>query len=785
VIGAGLAALGIAVALFVARHYTGSPEYYQAEFGPAVMVALGRGFVDPVVVRGSALDDFLHRRRVSLAPRDVDAVVARPTPNILQESSRYLMLAVGWWWKVSGISWSAVWGLTALLYGMAAAAYYGLFRVWLPRSLAVVGALFLCFAPVQLEQMPHVRDYSKVPFLVAALALVSVAALRPLSRRALAAVSVACGAVVGLGFGFRPDMEIVIPIFLLSVAVFARTDVIDKALAAALFLLAFLIVSGPVLFRVWGAGSNQYHVFLLGFTEPFEGTLRIRPSVYGFGLVYSDQYVEQTVSAESERIAGRPAVRPSSEYNEASQRYWLRIVRHFPADLTTRIIAAASGILNLPFQNRVPDFLDASLPGAALTAPVFGLLRRFDDFGLAVGVLLVAIAAGASWRHAAFAAAQMIALFAVAALEFERRHVFYLQFIPALALLLAAFVAWRWTRGARPSVLRPMIAAVVIAVATAGCVESTRLYQSSHLKRMFLDYIGAPTIAVSPTLTAATPDVWLARWPKMEGDGRGDTPRSHAYYAVDFEWPRDPALVAIGLRYRTRLPPDLSSVVTLRAAEGTNRIFLPVYNDPRDITFEGLELPPSLAAGIRISRVDESARALMPLDLRLASDWSSEGLYETLRQERSRFAHDLRFVDSIDRVSRIGWLGRLAAPATRPQPDAVAERYTDAVVVTTNGIEMNAPVDGVSSRLLRLKPVRLSKGGALIAHGRLDSGGLAVGLLQGDKWHRRTEITEAGTFVAILELPDAGCYTPVITNAAPKDRWRNRFVIYRFGVVEK
>jgi hypothetical protein len=97
---------------------------------------------------------------------------------------------------------------------------------------------------------------------------------------------------------------------------------------------------------------------------------------------------------------------------------------------------------------------------------------------------------------------------------------------------------------------------------------------------------------------------------------------------------------------------------------------------------------------------------------------------------------------------------------------------------------MNARVEGISSRLLRFTPLTLPNGGALIAQGRLDSGGLAVGVLQGDTWYRRAEITEAGNFVAILEVP-GGCYTPAIAKAAPKKGWRNQFEIERFAIVDK
>lgn len=77
------------------------------------------------------------------------------------------------------------------------------------------------------------------------------------------------------------------------------------------------------------------------------------------------------------------------------------------------------------------------------------------------------------------------------------------------------------------------------------------------------------------------------------------------------------------------------------------------------------------------------------------------------------------------------------------------------------------------------------KGGALLARGRIDSGGLAVGLLEGDRWYRRVEVTERGNFVAIVEADQPGTYVPVVAHAASRGRRDDRSTIFKIGAVAR
>src|SRR5204863_1939440 len=62
-VAAGVLLCAFVVGTFVARHFAGQPRFYQNEFGPAVMLAAGRGLVSPLPPPGSPLAEFLAVKR--------------------------------------------------------------------------------------------------------------------------------------------------------------------------------------------------------------------------------------------------------------------------------------------------------------------------------------------------------------------------------------------------------------------------------------------------------------------------------------------------------------------------------------------------------------------------------------------------------------------------------------------------------------------------------------------------------------------------------------------------
>jgi hypothetical protein len=790
-------AAGIAVAAFVGRHYTAEPHFYQEEFGPAVMIAAGRGFVAPVVHKGSPLDDFLHRRRATLSLGEIGVVSTRG-PNLFQNATRYLMSAVGWWWRVAGISWRAVWAVTALMYGLTIVAAYAIFRVWLPRTLAAFGALFICLSSVYLTELPNLRDFSKAPFMLAALPLAATVALRPLSRRALLAASTACGAIIGIGIGFRSDVAIVAPLFLLLLVLFRGrrpwAALTDKALAAGVFLCAYGIAAAPIVLRV-GQRGNIYHVILLGYSEPYYANLRIKPATYAFGLSYSDAFVTQAIGSYSEHVLGKAAPMESAEYERAGRAYWFEILRHFPADVVTRAWAASNGVMNLAFENREPGVLDASLPGTALFERVFALFRHGDGAGIVLASAVLIAASLASAREALCAAVLLLTLTAYPSLEFERRHAFHLEFISVLVVLALVDIGWREARQAladwRTASIRWLrlapraaVTALVMAGVGVASIAALRQYQVAHLRRLFAEYLAAPKTPVQPQLIELTHGASLMQWNGMKGAPLPSGSGSSGYFRVDIDGNPAASLLAIGVRYSSPSLPDLSKVIAMPATTGVNTVLFPVYDVPGLIEFRGLEIATGLERRIRgIYRIDTAWALPLPLDLALSGEWEHQRLYETLKFERADSLRDLRFMGVSDHTSQVAWSGRLASPSLTPRAAEVDVTSSRAPVITANGIEMDAPAEQRESKLLTFKPVALEPGGALVAQGRLESGGLAVGLSRNGQWQRRLVVSEAGNFVVVLTVDEAGLYRPELANAAPKDRWRSRFVLTRFGAI--
>src|SRR5205823_3417972 len=153
-------------------------------------------------------------------------------------------------------------------------------------------------------------------------------------------------------------------------------------------------------------------------------------------------------------------------------------------------------------------------PGHRLVNPVLALFRHAAGRGVWIGIFLITAAAFVSLRHALFAVFQLSALFAYAWLEFERRHVFYLEIVSVLGLLVAASLVWRMAAGAvrhrstprsfAPGIFpsaalgRALAVPAVTALLIFASVGTARAYQQTRLERMFRTYIDAPRMTVHP-----------------------------------------------------------------------------------------------------------------------------------------------------------------------------------------------------------------------------------------------------------------------------------------------
>src|SRR5439155_198290 len=80
---------------------------------------------------------------------------------------RYLMLTVSWTWRLQGrVAWSALTPLFALLYGITIVLAYLIFRQGIGRPLSAMAACALAVSTLHLNNLPHLRDYAKAPFVL-------------------------------------------------------------------------------------------------------------------------------------------------------------------------------------------------------------------------------------------------------------------------------------------------------------------------------------------------------------------------------------------------------------------------------------------------------------------------------------------------------------------------------------------------------------------------------------------------------------------------------------------
>ncbi len=360
----------------------GTPYFYQSEFGPAVMMACGRGFQGPDTRTEPALAAFLLQQSDAFDCTQLTPAVATVALTPFQRASEYLEFAVAMTWKVTGVSWSRLVILPGAFFGAVAALTYGVLRLGLSRLFALLALVPSVISTPNFMIVPQLRDYAKGPFLLATILLMGALVTGSGDRRRIVGLSVIAGAVIGIGLGFRFDLVIAVLPFVLTAAFLVPADVAPstRILAIAAFLAALAAATVPLLRGPSGNGSNAGHVALLGLSADFDRPLRVEPSIYEFAGQYNDSLAFSIINSYAIRVEDqRQGVNLStSAYDRAALGYLTQLARVFPADLVTRIVSASRTIpkyfldssLFAPIQVQSPFVRGLySLRGTILVAP--------------------------------------------------------------------------------------------------------------------------------------------------------------------------------------------------------------------------------------------------------------------------------------------------------------------------------------------------------------------------------------------------------------------------------
>ena len=776
-----------------------SASYYQEEMGPSVLLACNRSFADPRLVQeqdgpaGAALRAFLARETDSfdcgLLPEQVPATTLSP----MQAASRYTLLAVGAIWRGTGVAWSALAPWFGLLYGVSGALAFLAARSVLSRPWAVVIAALMISSPLQLGQLPHLRDYAKAPFFLATLWILLTLVRQPVPARTLIVRSMIVGAILGVAFGVRFDMTVFLAFYVASVLLFLpgswREQVRPRLAAASVAVAAFVVTALPV-FMAFELGNNSWHVVLLGLSSPYDPLLGVRPSVYDVMPFYNDSYVTAVVNAFAVRT-GRSSellLLSTAEYARAGAAYYMALAQTFPADVVLRACAAIIRVLDAPFALAAPA---PGVPGMTLdgfNAQVYsvrGILAALTGVAPWLSIGALAMVAWSSVRLALFIAAGLCFLGAIASLQFHSRHTFHLEILPLLMFGVVLAGIWerlvRTRRGAAPVVeQRPLANRLTTAVLVATAAPAAGL-MAIVLSRSVQAATAAPVLrAYEDAPVATVPVTWLGTadgYSRIELGLPVTAPqrlvRSTLLVIEVGGLACDETVVPVRVSYEPVATSDnLSRIVTIRVPDAAGEItrthipvFQPTAPDPLSVPyrFVALDVPSGFESCVtRLGRIEGAEKYPLLLDASLPPQWADLPLHQTLvGWERSLFDRDVTIAvfPAGHHVSRSDWTKPVQSLGDSVEYVGKAARVMPAGEVAIAGRRVRP-----NEYLVAWRPTHREHEDLLIVQGELRSGSIVVGLQRDGQWVAQVPVMTLGAFRVAIRVPENGLYAAVLAN---------------------
>ncbi len=803
----------------------GLPRFYQDQFGAAVMRACGHGYVGPDDDRIPQLRAFLQLQTSRLSCASLPEQVPTEALTSMQVAFRYQLETVAAVWRWRGIGWDTLGPLYGVFYAATITLAYAVFRLGAGHLLAALLTLALACSTLHLIYLPHFRDYSKAPFVLAVVLLLAAVMRHAGNTRLMLGLAAVYGLVVGIGVGFRNDLLIALPPFIAVVAFFLTGPLhgrlLTKAGAIAICLASFALTISPMwsLYRT-GGGNGMSHVMLLGFVAPFDAALGVTTGeLYEWGHEYKDEYVHATVDNFAHRLHGSSRFLQlyGVEYDRYAEAYRNETARTFPADMLVRLYASALNVLALPYNATSVE------PPTHVADPMLrrfyrvreGALRLLGQVWPWTVPVSLAIVGATNMRTAVLLLGALIYLAGYPALQFDERHYFHLEFVPWAVLgfflqsvLVGVYKLWqRRTKPADPAALlasakRALVPATAVAIALLALwlpLAALRSYQQPRVKALLAQYLAAEREPIA--LQAAHEDeertIFLMP-PAAASDGAIDGPVTVDYVVADFAAGACELLkLDVTFQYSATEPMyDFSRTLQVRPPldSGVTRVFFPAYAHAprRDDTVKagfglrGIVVPSAAESCLTgLSRVRNPSMPLM-LSLHLPPAWEEATFYQTIVGLESRSNgsnHPNVFTDPAE------------LPVTRSLATAEVSGFSPANVaeiaetVSHEGGTWTARgVGGVGGRgpflyLVRMQPTAVSAGSLLLARGRLEEGGISVGLVRNGKWEAQVAVTEPGEFVAIARAPSDGEYSVVVANNLQGSSLHNDVVIRRLGWV--
>jgi hypothetical protein len=418
-------------------------------FGPAVSYACGKPFAD-ITQPIPELIDFLNRRRADFDCGRIPEGAAFGPINAYANGVPYFLRGLGLYWRWRGVSWPSLAPLFGTLYAVSNVLVFFLFRQFLGNWWGLLWCVLYAYSPSNYYSVTYYEHYAKVPFFLAIiLMIVSLSAARVVAARWLFAASVLGGLLLGIGFGIRADLWLLVVPCLAAMLFFSGADSRPRwsvRCAACAVLLATTIATA--LPAVMTNGRSYFWLQLVeGLSTDFDSDLSVRPGMYEWVPKYSDElgasWMQSHVAGSTEGLdmpsadhsvdrPRRPSMADWQTQETAGRRAYLTIMRYFPADFVTRPLAAVLKVTVDSFRTQ-PSFAAQFAAGGpnffARTASFWSFISSFGVwlvFGLAAALF---VRAQRHRRQALLCLLLVLYVGGATAVVFLPRHRWHLYFL--------------------------------------------------------------------------------------------------------------------------------------------------------------------------------------------------------------------------------------------------------------------------------------------------------------------------------------------------------------------
>ena len=610
-------------------------------FGPAVSYACGRPFAD-VAHPTTELVDFLNRRRPEIDCRAIPADAEFAPLNAYANGIPYFLRGLGLYWRWRGVSWPALAPLFIALYAVANVLVFYVFRQFLGAVWAAACSLIYALSPSGYFAATYYEHFTKVPiFLGILLIVVSLVRARGVSRRRLLALAALAGVLLGVGFGIRADLWLlVVPAVAALVWCGEPRPPARIRLAACSVLLA--IATALALPAAMTNGRSYFWLQLVeGLSSDFNADLSIRPAIYEWIPAYNDELGASWMQAHA------PASAPTADRQTqelAGRTAYLRIMRNFPGDFVTRPLAAAVKVVVDSLRTQ-PSFAAQFAPAApsffSRTVPVW---FAAVPLGAPLVLLLVGALVGMAQRdvrQALFFALLVLYIGGSTAIAFLPRHRWHLYFIGVLVIGITVKSVIDAVRARSVTFSWSATAWVTGFIATGWLIiAGSRMYQDRAVVSLVEGVLAAPKEALRlewrempdgpPSAVAAD---LVDRFNRQAAELA--VFESVDYVTATFQRDDCGAAPTARVRYRASQPAYDHTLTVPLDFGGDSRTFtyaFPAYATKSAVgygLFESIEVPArSCLSGA--SRVIDRARLPLLITWHLPERWRDRPLHQTI-----------------------------------------------------------------------------------------------------------------------------------------------------------